>query len=78
MTINCSVKSSIEMWENERNMLLLEEQDLFNATKTFYEQSNTLLEFCKNCHNAFLKGNAEMRRKIIQIVCSNFSYDGET
>ena len=28
MAKNSSVKSSIEMWENERNMLLLEEQDL--------------------------------------------------
>ena len=76
MAKNSSVKSSIEMWENERNMLLLEEQDLFNATKTFYEQSNTLLEFCKDCHRAFLKGNAEQKRTIVKIVCSNVFYDG--
>jgi len=35
MANNSSVKSRIEKWENEKNMLLLEEQDLFNATKTF-------------------------------------------
>lgn len=71
------LQKSIEEWEIERRKLIIEEQEMLKTTKTFFEQSNQLLEFCKNCHNAFLKGNAEMRRKIIQIVCSNFSYDGE-
>ena len=35
-----------------------------------------MLDFCKDCHKAFLQGNAELKRKIIKIVCSNFSYDG--
>ncbi len=69
---------NIEEWKIERRTLFLEEQELLKATETFFEQSNCLLEFCKNCHRAFLQGNAEQKRKIVQIVCSNFSYDGET
>ena len=69
---------NIEDWEVERKTLVLEEQEMLKATKTFFVQSNLLLNFCKDCHSAFLKGNAEQKRKIVQIVCSNFSYDGET
>ena len=46
---------------------------LFSISLIIYNQ---LLDFCKDCHSAFLKGNAELKRKIIKIVCSNFSYDG--
>ena len=56
--------------------MIIEEQEAIKIDKTFFEQSNQLLEFCKDCHRAFLEGNAELKRKIIQIVCSNFSYDG--
>ena len=49
---------------------------MLKATKTFFVQSNLLLNFCKDCHSAFLKGNAEQKRKIVKMVCSNFSYDG--
>ncbi len=69
---------NIEDWEVERKTLVLEEQEMLKATKTFFIQSNLLLNFCKDCHSAFLKGNAEQKRKIVQMVCSNFSYDGET
>lgn len=66
----------IEDWEVERKTLVLEEQEMLKATKTFFVQSNLLLNFCKDCHSAFLKGNAEQKRKIVKMVCSNFSYDG--
>ena len=36
-----------------------EEQEMLKATKTFFIQSNLLLNFCKDCHSAFLKVNAE-------------------
>ena len=71
-----SLQKNIEEWETERRKLLIEEQEMIKITKTFFEQSNQLLEFCKDCHRAFLEGNADLKRKIIKIVCSNFSYDG--
>ena len=67
---------NIEEWKVERRTLFLEEQEMLKATETFFVQSNCLLDFCKDCHSAFLKGNAEQKRKIVQMVCSNFSYDG--
>ena len=71
-----SLQKNIEEWETERRKLIIEEQEVIKITKTFFEQSNQLLEFCKDCHRAFLEGNADLKRKIIKIVCSNFSYDG--
>ena len=68
---------NIKNWKAERKTLLLEEQELLKATETFFVQSNCLLEFCKDAQNAFLQGNAEQKRRIVKIVCSNFSYDGE-
>ena len=71
-----TMMKNIEDWEVERKTLVLEEQEMLKATKTFFVQSNLLLNFCKDCHSAFLKGNAEQKRKIVKMVCSNFSYDG--
>ncbi len=68
---------NIEEWKIERRTLMLEEHELLKATETFFLQSNSLLEFCKDAHRAFLEGNTEQKRTIIKIVCSNFSYDGE-
>ena len=71
-----SLQKNIEEWEIERRKLIIEEQELLKATETFFIQSNQLLDFCKDCHRAFLQGDAETKRKIVQMVCSNFSYDG--
>ena len=67
---------NIEEWKIERRTLYIEEQELLKATETFFIQSNQLLEFCKDCYRAFLQGDAEIKRKIVQMVCPNFSYDG--
>ena len=61
-----SMQKNIKEWEAERRILFLEEQELLKATKTFFIQSNCLLEFCKDCHRAFLQGSAEHKRKIVQ------------
>ncbi len=71
-----SLQKTIEDWEVERKKLIIEEQEITKNTKTFFEQSNLLLEFCKDCNNAFFKENAEQKRTIVKIVCSNFSYNG--
>ena len=68
---------NIDEWEQEHRKLIIEEQEAIKIDKTFFEQSNLLLNFYKDCHNAFLKSNAEQKRKIVKIVCSNFSSDGE-
>lgn len=71
------LQKNIEEWEQERRKLIIEEQEAIKIDMTFFVKSNCLLNFCKDCHNTFLKGNAEQKRKIVKIVCSNFSYDGE-
>lgn len=74
---SAGMKANIEKWEAEREALVMEEHEIQKATKDFYEQSNSLLRFCNDCYKAFLDGSAEQKRKIINIVCSNFTYDGE-
>lgn len=68
------IQNNIEKWEQERRKLIIEEQEAIKIDKTFFEQANLLLDFCKDCYNAFLKGNAEQKRKIVKIAYSNFSY----
>ncbi len=72
-----SLQKNIDEWEAERRALIIEEQETLKCTKTFFEQSNLLLMFCKDCYNAYLQANAEQKKRIIKIVCSNFSHDGE-
>ena len=64
------LQKNIEEWEQERRKLIIEEQEAIKIDKTFFEQSNQLLEFCKDCHRAFLQGNAELKRKIIKFKSS--------
>ena len=45
-----SLKSNIQEWETERRTLILEEQEMLKATKTFFERSNSLLDFCVIFH----------------------------
>ncbi len=72
-----SLKKNIKDWEAERKILMMEEHEWMKITHTFYEQSNSLLEFVNDCHSAFEGATAEEKRNIVKIVCSNLSYDGE-
>ena len=40
--------------------------------------SESLFELCKGAKKLYLRTNIEERRKLLNILCSNFYYDGET
>ena len=39
-----SLQKNIEEWEAERRKLIIEQQEILKATKTFFEQSNQLFK----------------------------------
>lgn len=43
------LQKNIEEWEQERRKLIIEEQEAIKIDKTFFEQANLLLDFCKDC-----------------------------
>ena len=46
--------------------------------KNFYESSNLLLNWCKDAPVKFLSKSAETKRKILNLIGSNFIYkDGK-
>ena len=57
-------------------MLLLEEKIQEKTRKDFSIGSNSLLIFCNKAFDIYKKGSAERKRKIVQLISSNFSYDG--
>lgn len=70
-------KRNIE-WNNQKDTLLNKLQSLSNASKNFYECSNLLLNFCKDAPAKFLSKSPETKRKILNIIGSNFIYkDGK-
>ena len=71
------LQNTINKWEAERRSLIIEEQEVLKVTKTFFDCSNLLLEFCKDCHSAYLGVMTKQKKQILKIVCSNVSYDGE-
>ena len=76
-------KISEDFWEeqnekmqsekDEINCQLLENED---ADKDFMENINIVFELAKDAHSLFLREDMEGKRKILNVLCSNFSYSG--
>lgn len=45
-----------------------------NVDNKFYDDAETLLNWCKDSRNAFIKGTAEQKRLIAKCVLSNLTY----
>ena len=53
---------------------------VFNAmtttSKYFIEDITRMLELCKNAHSLYLSETDEEKRKLVNLLCSNLSFDG--
>lgn len=74
-------KITEEFWEEKNNEWHAQKTDLINklqqlntTSKTFYEGSNLLLNFCELVPEAFLKANAKQKKQILNLIGSNFIY----
>ena len=45
-------------------------------SKYFIEDIERMLELCKNAYSLYLSETDAEKRKIVNLMCSNFSYDG--
>lgn len=70
-----------EFWEEKNRLWHAQKDELINKLKLqnendkkYYECSNTILKFCEDLPALFLGANAEQKRLILNLVCSNFFY----
>ena len=61
-------------WQSQLNELKKQYDKLSNSDKRFYNDADTLLNWCKNSHDIFIKGTPDEKRFIAQIIVSNISY----
>ncbi len=71
-------KAQTKKWQKEKDDLSIKMESFRKADKEYFQFSDLLLELCKNAYDLFFRQSAEEKRKLLNIVCSNFSYkDGE-
>lgn len=64
-------------WQEEKDLLIIKLDALNKADKSYLVNSNFILELCKNAYGLFLRQTPEERRKLLDLLCSNFSFDNE-
>ena len=67
-----------EKWRKEQEELLAKIEQHQQASEDFVEEGVQLLELAKKAHTLFLKQDAVEKRKMLQLLCSNCTFeDGE-
>lgn len=61
-------------WHREKDQLINKLNSLNNASQTFYECSDLLLNWIEEVPQQFVNRPAEIKRKILNLVCQNLSY----
>lgn len=61
----------------EKNDLMFELQNHEEADKDFIKNANLVFELAKNAHSIFLRHSTVERQKMLNLICSNFSYKGK-
>ncbi len=64
-----------QIWHAQKDDLYRQLRKINEFDEHFYNEAETLLNWCKDSYNAFLKGTQEDKRFIAQILVSNFSYE---
>lgn len=65
-------------WQNEKDKLLMQLQEINDLDKQFYDQTGTLLGFLDNAHDLFLKGTMAQRRKIMNVISEKIVYKNKS
>lgn len=64
-------------WQEEKDLLIIKLDALNKANKNYLINATTILELCKDAYSKFLSQTPEGKRKLLNLVCSNFSFDNE-
>lgn len=69
-------KSNTKVWQEEKDNLIIKLEALQRTDKEYFENVSLILELAKQAHSSFLRQNLDRKRKLLNLVCSNFSYKG--
>ena len=64
-------------WQTEIDDAQIGLNAILKNNKYFVEDVGRVLELCKNAPTMYLKENDEEKRKLLNLLCSNLSWDGE-
>jgi DNA invertase Pin-like site-specific DNA recombinase len=64
-------------WQSELDDAQISLNAILKNNKYFIEDVSRVFELCKNASTLYLNGNDEEKRKLVNLLCSNFSWDGE-
>ena len=64
-------------WQTELDDAQIGLNAILENNKYFIEDVGRVLELCKNASEWYLRENDEEKRKLVNILCSNLSWDGE-
>ena len=64
-------------WQSELDDAQISLNAIMKNNKYFIEDVSRVLELCKNASTYYLRQSDEEKRKLVNILCSNFSWDGE-
>jgi DNA invertase Pin-like site-specific DNA recombinase len=64
-------------WQTELDDAQISLNAILKNNKYFIEDVSRVFELCKNASTLYLNGNDEEKRKLVNLLCSNFSWDGE-
>jgi len=71
-------KTQTDKWQREKDELMIKLEALQKADKEYFQFSSLILELCKNAYDLYFRQSAEEKRKLLNLLCSNFSYkDGK-
>lgn len=61
-------------WLQEKDMLMIKLEALNKANKEYLINAEMILELCKDAYSMFFRKTSKERRKMLNLLCSNFSY----
>lgn len=64
-------------FQNELDNLEIQNKNFINETDTLVDMATQIIELCKNAYSLYYRSNNENKRLLINLLCSNFLYDGE-
>ena len=67
-------KTQNDKWQNEKDRLKIQLDEMDKLDKEFYEKADILLGFTDNAYEYFSKGNIKQKRKILEIISEEITY----
>lgn len=69
-------KEKHSSWTDEKNQLIRQLETIHDSDIKYYENTNLLMDFCRNAPKLYAKATSEQKRHIINIACSKLFYNG--